>query len=63
MLTRLYSEFYSDPVLDVQVELSVSVTGSVRTAGRYHLPPTASILDAIAEAGGMAPEITGLGGG
>ncbi len=64
-LTRLYSEFYSEPILDVQVSLRVSVTGAVRTAGRYYLTPTSTVLDAIAEAGGMAaelavPGVTGL---
>ena len=60
-LTKLYTEFYDDPVLDVQVELGVSVTGSVQSPGRYHLAPTATILDAIAEAGGMLPELTSSG--
>ena len=60
-LTRRYTEFYSEPVLDVQVDLRITVTGSIRLAGSYFLPPTATLLDAIAEAGGMAPEITGPG--
>ena len=57
-LTRLYSTYYTDPVLDVQVELHVSVTGAVARAGGYYLPPTATILDLIAEAGGMSPELS-----
>ena len=57
-LTELYTEFFDEPILDVEVDLHISVTGAVRTAGSYFLPPTATILDAIAEAGGMAPEIT-----
>ena len=60
-LTRLYAEFFSEPVLDVQVKLRVSVTGSVRISGQYYMPPTATVLDAIAEAGGMAPELTAPG--
>ncbi len=57
-LTRRYSPFFSDPVLDVQVDLHVSVTGAVSSAGGYYLPPTATILDLIAAAGGMAPELS-----
>jgi len=57
-LTRRYAPFFSDPVLDVQVDLHVSVTGAVGSAGGYYLPPTSTILDLIAEAGGMAPELS-----
>lgn len=60
-LTRLYTEFYSEPILDVHVDLRIAITGSVRIAGSYFLPPTATLLDAIAEAGGMSPEITSPG--
>ena len=60
-LTERYTPFFSDPILDVQVDLRVSVTGSVRLAGGYYLPPTSTILDAIAEAGGMSPELTAPG--
>ncbi len=56
LLTQAYGGFYSDPVVDVKVELRVSVTGAVRLAGQYFLDPTATILDAVATAGGMATE-------
>ncbi len=60
-LRVLYEEFYAEPVLDVQVKLSIRVTGSVFSPGRYYLAPTATILDALTEAGGMQPELTGPG--
>ena len=60
-LTRRYSDFFSDPILDVQVDLRISVTGAVSSAGGYYLPPTSTVLDAIAEAGGMSPELTSSG--
>jgi protein involved in polysaccharide export with SLBB domain len=41
--------------------LSVRVTGGVFSAGRYYLAPTSTILDALTEAGGMTPELTGPG--
>ncbi|MEE2897004.1 MAG: polysaccharide biosynthesis/export family protein [Gemmatimonadota bacterium] len=61
-LKIMYEEFYAEPVLDVQVSLNVRVTGAIFSAGRYYLAPTATLLDAITEAGGMMPELS-LGGG
>ncbi len=60
-LRVLYEEFYAEPVLDVQVKLSIRVTGSVFSPGRYYLAPTSTILDALTEAGGMMPELTAAG--
>ena len=60
-LRVLYEEFYAEPVLDVQVKLSIRVTGSVFSPGRYYLAPTSAILDALTEAGGMMPELTAAG--
>jgi protein involved in polysaccharide export with SLBB domain len=57
VLTERYKAFYENPVVDVTVELHVSVTGSVGRSGQYFLSPTATIIDAIAQAGGMSPEI------
>ncbi len=57
ILTERYEAFYENPVVDVTVELHVSVTGSVGRSGQYFLSPTSTIIDAIAQAGGMAPEI------
>lgn len=52
LLVREYNRFYADPVVDVNVELQVNVTGAVRVPGRYFLDPTARIFDAVAAAGG-----------
>lgn len=56
LLADRYSEYYSDPVLDVRVELKVSVTGAVRDPGQYYLDPTATLSEALAAAGGATPE-------
>lgn len=57
LLTRRYGSFYSEPVVDVKVSLRISITGAVGRPGQYFLDPTATIVDAIANAGGMAPEL------
>lgn len=56
LLVREYNRFYSDPVVDVRVELLVNVTGAVRAPGRLFLDPTARLFDAIAAAGGATIE-------
>lgn len=56
LLTRRYSTFYDQPVVDVRVELRVNITGAVGQPGQYFLDPTATVADAIAEAGGLGPE-------
>jgi polysaccharide export outer membrane protein len=55
-LTELFGHFYDQPVVNVKVELRVNVTGSVGRPGQYYLDPSATIIDAIAEAGGAASE-------
>jgi polysaccharide export outer membrane protein len=55
-LVEAYSAYYSEPVLDVKVELKVSITGAVRTPGRFYLDPTATLAEALAVAGGATPE-------
>lgn len=57
LLVQLYEPFYQSPVLNVSVELRVNVTGAVGTPGQYYLDPTATVLDAMAEAGGMGSEL------
>jgi polysaccharide export outer membrane protein len=56
LLADRYGEFYSDPVLDLQVELKISVTGAVPRAGQFYLDPTATLAEALAVAGGATPE-------
>lgn len=64
LLERRYADFYSNPVIDVETEIRVNVTGAVRQPGNYFVPPTSTIVDALATAGGTASEVefTGLGG-
>ncbi len=57
LLAQRYGSFYSDPVVDVKADLRVSVTGAVGRPGQYFLDPTATIVDAIANAGGMMSEL------
>lgn len=56
LLVDAYRQFYDDPVVDIRVELRVNVTGAVGQAGRYYLDPTATIMDAMAAAGGVGSE-------
>lgn len=56
LLTTRYSSFYDQPVVDVQVELRVNITGAVGSPGQYFMDPTATVMDAMAEAGGVGPE-------
>lgn len=56
LLTRRYSSFYDQPVVDVEVELRVNVTGAVGRPAQYFMDPTATIADVIAEAGGVGAE-------
>ncbi len=53
-LTGLYREYYTDPLIVVNVRLGVSVTGSVRTPGRYTVDPALNLLDLLGEAGGLS---------
>jgi polysaccharide export outer membrane protein len=55
-LLDAYGAYYSEPVLDLKVELKVSITGAVRSPGRYYLDPTATLAEALAVAGGATPE-------
>ena len=61
LLVDEYSRFYSDPVVNVQVLLRVSVTGAVPSPGRYYLDPTTTLLDALSEAGGANTEYAVVG--
>lgn len=56
LLAGQYASFYADPVVDVEVELRINVTGAVSSPGLYFLDPTATIADAVARAGGVTPE-------
>lgn len=51
-LAQLYQDYYDQPVVDVEVRLRVSVTGTVQRPGTFFLDPTSTLLQAVAEAGG-----------
>ena len=57
-LTKGYLRFIADPEVSVIVKevhsRKVSVIGMVKTAGRFELPSQATVLDALALAGGFA---------
>lgn len=56
LLGEQYSLLYSDPVVEVVSRHKVNVTGAVRDPGHYLLDPTATLVDALATAGGVASE-------
>jgi protein involved in polysaccharide export with SLBB domain len=57
LLAEEYSLLYSDPVVEVVSRLKVNVTGAVRDPGHYLLDPSSTLIDALANAGGVASEI------
>lgn len=57
ILIGRFSELYSNPVVDVIVRLKVNVTGAVRAPGHYFLDPSATVVDALAVAGGAGTEL------
>jgi len=64
LLSGRYADFYSEPVIDVEASIRVNVTGAVRQPGNYFVSPTSTVVDALAIAGGSAPEVDigGYGG-
>jgi len=57
MLAGEYARLYSDPVVEAVSRLKVNVTGAVRTPGHYLLDPSSTLIDALAEAGGISSEL------
>lgn len=57
MLEEEYSLLYDDPVVEVVSRLKVNVTGAVARPGHYLLDPSSTIIDALAQAGGVRSEI------
>ncbi len=57
-----FQAFFDEPVIDVAVGLRVNLTGAVRNPGNYYLPPSATVVDALAYGGGTITELD-LGGG
>lgn len=57
LLEEEYAALYFNPVVEVVSRLKVNVTGAVRNPGHYLLDPSSTIIDALANAGGVASEI------
>jgi polysaccharide export outer membrane protein len=55
-LTELYGQYYTDPLIVVNVRLGVSVTGEVRAPLRYTVDPALNVLDLFGVAGGLTFE-------
>ena len=64
LLEERYGVLYSDPVVEVVTTVNVNITGAVRDAGQFFVPPSATLVDALARAGGATSEIDqGASGG
>ena len=57
LLEERYGALYSNPVVEVVTLVNVNITGAVRTPGQYFVPPSATLVDALALAGGATSEI------
>lgn len=56
MLISSYAKYLRDPAVDVTVLRRITVLGAVRTPNVYHVEPTMTVADALALAGGAAPD-------
>ena len=64
LLEERYGALYSDPVVEVDANVNVNVTGAVRSPGQFYVPPSATLVDVLARAGGVTSEVDiGLAGG
>ena len=64
LLVERYSALYSNPVVEVVTSVNVIITGAVRASGQFYVPPSTTLIDALARAGGVTSEVdTGLAGG
>ena len=64
LLEERYGALYSDPVVEVITNVNVNITGAVRSPGQFYVPPSATLVDVLALAGGVTSEIDlGLAGG
>ena len=57
LLEKRYGALYSDPVIEVVTTVNVYITGAVRNPGRYFVPPSATLIEALARAGGVTSEV------
>jgi hypothetical protein len=64
LLEERYRALYSDPVVEVVANIHVNIPGAVSRGGQYFVPPTATLVDALALPGGAGSEVdVGLQGG
>lgn len=56
VLTERFKVYLNNPSIEILLLRRVTITGAVRTPGVYPLDPTMTISDAIALAGGPAPD-------
>jgi polysaccharide export outer membrane protein len=64
LLERQYGAIYSDPVVEVITNVNVNITGAVQSPGQFYVPPSATLIEAMARAGGSTSEVdVGLQGG
>jgi protein involved in polysaccharide export with SLBB domain len=56
LIVTTYSRYLRDPAVDVTVLPRVTILGAVRNPGVHNVDPTLTIADALALAGGAAPE-------
>ena len=55
LLVSSYARYLRDPAVDITVLRRITVLGAVRTPNVYHVEPTMTVADALALAGGAAP--------
>lgn len=55
-LVNTYSKDLRDPAIDITVLRRITILGSVRTPNVYQVDPTMTVSDALALAGGAAPD-------
>jgi protein involved in polysaccharide export with SLBB domain len=64
LLEERYGVLYSEPVVEVIVNVHVNITGAVQQPGQFFVPPSATLVDALSRAGGVSPEVdVSIGGG
>jgi polysaccharide export outer membrane protein len=56
-LEELYGAIYSDPVVEVVTAVNVNITGAVQRPGQFFVPPSATLIEALARAGGSTSEV------
>ena len=64
LLEERYGTLYSDPVGVGVTNVNINITGAVRQSGQFFVPPSATLVDVLARAGGVTSEIDiGISGG